>query len=150
MRVSAQVDIKAPKESVWNAVTDIEHAADRIRAIEKVEVLARPQDGLVGWKWRETRTMFGKTATEVMWITAATAPDAYETRAESHGSIYRSRIALEEHGGGTRLTMEFAGEPVSLGARIMWRLTGFMFKGSMRKALQQDLRDIKESVERQG
>lgn len=147
MRAMAQIDIEAPPQAVWSVVRDIENAAETIQAIEKIEVLERPKANLVGLKWRETRTMFGKTATEVMWITGAVETSHYETRAESHGSIYKTRVSLKEHGGGTRLQMEFEGKPITFGAKLMWGLMGFMFKGATRKALQKDLEDIKKKVE---
>jgi carbon monoxide dehydrogenase subunit G len=150
MRVRAEIDIQAPQKAVWEIVTDIGNAAGRITAIEKIEILERPKDKFVGLKWRETRTMFGKTATEVMWITKAKAPESYETRAESHGSIYTSRLSLSPKDGGTHLSMEFIGQPVALSAKIMWGLMGFMFKGATRKALAKDLEDIKKAAESNG
>lgn len=147
MRVTVDTEIAAPRADVWRIVTDIENAATTIKAIESVEILERPQAGIVGLKWRETRTMFGQKATEVMWVTDAVEGAHYATRAESHGSVYKSRIDLEDRNGRTRLAMTFEGEPKSIGARIMWGLTGFLFKGATRKAIAQDLADIKAALE---
>src|SRR5688572_20284670 len=99
MECVASVLIQAPREVVWNRITDIEHAAQTVRAIEKVEILEKPPSGLVGLKWKETRTMFGKTATETMWITDAVAPEYYKTRAESHGAIYLAAFELAPKNG---------------------------------------------------
>ena len=71
MIVEAQVTIDAPEAAVWKVISDIESAADTISGIEQVEVLEKPEDGLLGLQWRETRTLFGKTATEEMRITDA-------------------------------------------------------------------------------
>lgn len=148
MRVTVETEIDAPRADVWRLVTDIENAPATIQAIEKVDVLERPPTGLAGLKWRETRTMFGKTATEVMWVTNAVEGSHYETRAESHGSVYKTRIALHDRNGRTGLAMTFEGEPRSVGATIMWGLTGFLFRGATRKALAKDLADIKAALER--
>lgn len=148
MRVTVETEIGAPLMDVWRVVTDIENAAATIKAIQKIEVLERPQSGVAGLKWRETRTMFGKAATEVMWVTEAVEGSHYLTRAESHGSVYKTRVALEDRRGKTGLVMTFEGEPQSLGAKIMWGLTGFLFKGATRKALAKDLADIKAALER--
>lgn len=148
MRVTVETEIDAPRMEVWRLVTDIENAQATIRAIQKIEVLERPRTGFVGFKWRETRTMFGKAATEVMWVTNAEEGAHYDTRAESHGSVYKTQVALSERNGKTILTMTFEGEPQSVGARIMWGLTGFLFKGATRKALAKDLADIKAALER--
>ncbi|MCF7807807.1 MAG: SRPBCC family protein [Candidatus Marinimicrobia bacterium] len=147
MKVKADVLINASAEAIWQVITDIDQAAERISAIEKVEVLERPVPGLLGLKWRETRTMFGKEATEVMWVTEAEDNVYYQTRAESHGAIYISSMRIETAGDASRLVMEFDGEPQRMGARIMAALTGFIFKGATVKAIQQDLEDIKQFIE---
>lgn len=148
MRVPVEIDIQAPAEAVWRVVADIENAAETLQAIEAIDILEHPAGpSLVGLKWRETRTMFGKQATEVMWVTDAEDASHYETRAESHGSIYQTRIALSAHTGGTRLSMTFVGQPTTRGAKIIWALTGFVVKRAMRKALERDLADIKGAVE---
>lgn len=145
--LKATVSINAPKEKVWEVITNIENAAESISGIEEVEILEKPESGLVGLKWKETRIMFGKTATEVMWITEAVENDYYKTRAESHGSIYTSTISVEEKEGVSILSMEFGAKMVTLGAKIMGTLMMPFFKGATRKALQKDLDDIKARVE---
>lgn len=147
MKVHAQVSIHASNQAVWNTITDIKNAPSRISAIQKVEILEQPPSGLVGLKWRETRTMFGKTATEVMWITKAVENSYYETRAESHGAIYVSRLSVEEHQGNSLLIMDFSGEPQTKGTKLMMALMGWMVVGASRKAVQKDLEDIKKAVE---
>jgi len=147
MKLEVEVPIKAPKEKVWQTITDFDSAADRISGIEKIEILEKPESGLIGFKWRETRTMFGKTATEEMWITDVLENDHYNVRAESHGAIYRSTMSVAGEGNQSVLKMTFDAESVSFGAKVMSFLMGFMFNGATRKALQKDLGDIKASVE---
>jgi carbon monoxide dehydrogenase subunit G len=147
MEVATSVLIQAPRSAVWKRITDIEHAPQAIRGIEKVEILERPASGVVGLKWKETRTMFGKTATETMWITDAVEPEFYRTRAESHGAIYVARLELAERAGGTELTMRFSAESVTTSAKLMSTLMGWMFKGAVRKECGKDLSDIKAAVE---
>lgn len=147
MQVATSVLIQAPRPVVWKQITDIEHAPQTIRRIEKVEILERPASGLVGLKWKETRTMFGKTATEIMWITDAREGEFYRTRAESHGAIYVAALELAERAGATELTMRFSGEAVTASAKLMWILVGWMMKGATRKACTKDLNDIKAAVE---
>lgn len=149
VQMSCSIEIDASPEQVWAVVSNIGNAANTISGIKKIEVLeSATGPSIVGLTWRETREMFGREAVETMWITQATEPEFYETRAESHGSIYISRIELEPAPSGTRLTMRFDGQPVTLAAKVMWRLTGWMAKGAMRKAIDKDLADIKSSVER--
>ena len=147
MQCSASIVISKPRADVWNAVTDIPNAAVMISSILSVEVMEDPGPGLVGFKWKEARRMFGREATEIMWITEAEENDFYRTRAESHGSVYTTRMSLTGEGEQTRLTMAFTGEPQTVGARIMAFVFSGMMKGSMEKEFLKDLADIKAFVE---
>lgn len=148
MELKTNVQINATKEKVWSIISDIENSTDNISAIERIEILTPRTEGLLGLKWKETRTMFGKQATEVMWITDAKENEFYQTRAESHGAIYISRLWLEENTNGTLLSMSFNGEPQTTGAKFMSMVLGWMFKGATVKALKKDLEDIKMVAER--
>ncbi len=148
MQVSVQVSIDGSREAIWKTITDFENCADWISAIEKMEILEKPDSGLVGLKWRETRTMFGKTATEEMWITSAVENESYDVRAESHGTVYESTLGISDGEDGRQvLTMVFGAEPQGMVAKLMSALMGWMFKGATVKALQGDLDDIKAHVE---
>lgn len=149
MHVTSFTNINASATDVWSVVSDIENAEARISGIKGVEILQQASGpSIVGLKWRETREWMGKDAVEVMWITDASEPAYYETRAESHGTIYTSRIELETIPTGTRLTMGFNGQPVTFGAKILWAMTGWMAKKASRKTIDQDLADIKAAVEK--
>ncbi len=147
MATKVEVTINGSKEDVWNMITDIENSPKTITGIEQIEILEKPGDGLVGLKWRETRTLFGRTATEIMWITDAVENEMYRTRAESHGAIYITNLSISEKDGGARLTMEFDGTPQTFSARLMGAITGVFFKKATKNALQQDLVDIKATIE---
>lgn len=147
MKVKVSVVINASKEQVWSVISNIENSVNVVSGIEKVEVHNKPENGLVDFKWTETRTLFGKTATETMWITEAEENKFYKTRAESHGAIYISTVSIEELSDGVELSMGFSSKSVSFGAKLMATLLGFMFVGATKKALQQDLEDIKAAVE---
>ena len=147
MDVKVEKTINASKKKVWKIITDIEKAENNIKGIEKIEILEKPKKGILGLKWRETRTMFGKQTTEVMWITEVKEGDYYKTRAESHGAIYETKVGVKDIGSGTELYYEFSGKPVTLVAKIMLVLTGWMFKSATKKALDKDLEDIKSIAE---
>jgi hypothetical protein len=145
---SQSIEIAAAPESVWAVVTDIQNAGNVISGIKAIEIVeAAPGPTITGLKWKETREWMGRDAVEVMWITDSSSPSFYETRAESHGAIYTSRIELEPTQTGTGLTMKFNAQPDTLGAKVMWLLTGWMAKKSVCKVIDQDLADIKTAVE---
>ena len=147
MKLTIDIEIKAPKEKVWKVITDIENSVNTISGIEKIEILNKPKDTVVGLKWKETRTIFGKSATETMWITEATENDYYKTRAESNGAIYQTILKLSEKENTTFLTMEFSTEAISLKGKIMAFIFGRMLSKSMKKLIEKDLMDIKNIVE---
>lgn len=148
MLVEARVTINGSKAAIWAAMTNIENSAEIIRGIEKIEVLERPATGLVGLKWRETRTLFGKPATAEKWITEAAENEFYKTRAESDGFVFLSTTSIAESRGGMTLTSSHDSKPQSIVARLISIPMGLLFKGVARKALLQDLYDIKAAVER--
>lgn len=145
--LSVSTTINAPKERVWAVISDISNAAERISGIDSVEILEEGTDGLIGLKWKETRQMFGQTATETMWITESVENEYYKTRAESHGAVYTSMLSIKEEGDKSVLTMEFGGEPQGVFTKMIAAITAPLVKGSTKKALQKDLEDIKAAVE---
>lgn len=148
MLVEAQVTINGSRAAIWAAMTDIENAAKIISGIEKIEVLEKPANGLVGLKWRETRMLFGKPAAAEKWITDAAENDFYKTKAESDGFIFLSTTSISESGGGIILSSSHDSQPQSFVAKLMSIPMGLLFKGVAKKALLQDLNDIKAAVER--
>ena len=148
MLVEAQVAIRGSREAVWTAMTEIENAAQIIRGIEGIEIVDTPAGGLIGLRWRETRMLFGKPATAEKWITDAAESEFYSTRSESDGFVFLSTTRIAESGGVVTLTSLHDSQPQGLAARLMSIPMGLLFKGVARKALLQDLDDIKSAVER--
>lgn len=133
-------EIAAPIERVFAVATDLRNAPGRIRAITKMEVLT---DGPVrqGTRFRETRTMFGRPATEEMEITSFDAPRSYTVGCQNHGCRYRTEFGFKKTGNGTEVTMTFTAEPLTLFARIMGTLMKPLAKKMIAECAQ-DLDDI--------
>ncbi len=148
MVVDVQVTISGTRAAVWAAVTDIEHAAELISGGDGIEVVAKPAAGLVGRRWRETRMLFGKPATAEKWITDAVENEFYKTRAESDGFVFISTTTLSEGSGGITVTSAHESNPQGIGATLMAIPMTLFFRGVIKKALVQDLNDIKAAVER--
>ena len=149
MNVEVQVAINGSKAAVWAAITDIENASTFISGIEKIEVLEKPTNGLVGLKWRETRQLFGKSASADKWITDAVENEFYKTRAEDNGFVFLSTMSIAESSGGMTLTSRHESKPQTILSRVMLIPMVLFFKGVAKKALLQDLNDIKSAVEKQ-
>ena len=148
MIVDAQVTINGSRAAIWDVMTDFENASETITGIQKIEILEKPAKGLVGLRWRETRMLFGKPATAEKWITDAAENEFYKTRAESDGFVFLSTTSISESSGGMTLSTSHDSQPQGIVARLLSTPMMFFFKGVARKALLQDLNDIKVAVER--
>ncbi len=146
MTVEAQITINKNKTDVWTAITNISNAADIIRGVEKIEILNEPARGFVGLKWRETRIYFGKPSVIDKWITDAVKNKFYKTRAEMDGFIFLTSMTISESGDNVILTSSHETKSQSFIAKIK-SLPMIFFKGMLKKAILQDLNDIKTAVE---
>ena len=91
--------------------------------------------------------LFGKPATVEKWITDAVESEFYRTRAEDNGFVFLSTMSISEGGGGITLASSHETRPQGILARLM-SIPMFLFKGVAKKALLQDLNDIKSAVEK--
>jgi hypothetical protein len=147
MIVEAQVTINGSRAATWAAITNIENASKTISGIENIEVLEKPANGLVGLKWRETRKLFGKSATVEKWITDAAENQFYKTKAEDGGFVFLTTKSISESSGSITLTESHESRPQGIVAKLQSIPMGLLFKGVVKKALLQDLNDIKAAVE---
>ena len=148
MIVEAQVTINASRAAIWAAITNIENATETISGIEHIEVIEKPANGLVGLRWRETRMLFGKPATVEKWITDAVENEFYKTKAEDNGFVFLTTMSISESNGGITLTSSHETKPQGIVAKLK-ATPMLLFKGVAKKALLQDLNDIKSAVERE-
>jgi len=148
MLVQAKLNVNGSRAAVWGAVTDIEHASNIISGIEKIEILEKPVNGLVGLRWRETRILFGEPATVEKWVTDSIEHESYTTRAEQQGFVFLTTTRLAEEGEGVTVTSSHDSQPQTFAAKLQAIPMGLFFKGAIRKAIMQDLTDIKTAVER--
>jgi hypothetical protein len=144
--IATSAHFSAPPERVWSVLSDFEHAAGRIEAIRKIEILTPGPVGK-GTRFRETRMMFKKEATEEMEITEWVPPRRYVLECESCGCHYRSAVSCTPEENGTRVEMSMEAKPLSFAAKILGALMGWMMAGACRKAFEKDLSDLKRHVE---
>ena len=141
-------EVAAPAETVWGILTDLDRAEETISAITEIERLDAGTGFGVGTRWRETRIMFGRTATEEMEVTQLEPGKSYVLEAESHGARYRSEMTVEPiEDAACRLTMSFGAEAQGTISKILAATIGRLFERSTRKALQKDLADIAAAAE---
>lgn len=147
MELSLREEFKAPPAKVFAALTDVANAEKWMPNVVKIEMLTEGEYG-VGTKWRETRTMFGKEASEVFEVTAFTPGKRIEMYVDgSQGSSkrgeYRFIYDFEERDG--RTVMNLRGTISGMGC--MGVLFGWLFKGMFRKAVRKDHEALRQYVE---
>jgi hypothetical protein len=92
--------------------------------------------------------LFGNPATAERWITDAAENAFYKTRAEENGFVFLSTMSISESSNGSMtLTSSDDSQAQGIVARFMSIPMGLFFKGAAKKALRQDLNDIKSAVE---
>lgn len=147
-QVTVERLIAAPADRVWEALTDIEGCPQVISGIEHVEMLSEGPFG-TGTRWRETRRIFGKEATEEMWVTASEPPKRFVVESESRGVHYTSDFTLNpEQGDATvvRLTLDSETEKKSLSG-TMGEFLGGLSSKALAKTLSENLDDVAAAVE---
>jgi|ERR687892_544171 hypothetical protein len=146
MQCSVERLIRAPREIVFAVAIDILRWPEVIASIERIELLTPGPVG-VGSRFRETRRMFGREATEEMTVSELAPPERFVLTAESHGTRYRAEHVFARAPDATRLTLVFSGEPVSFSARLLSPL-GRLMSAHLKKQLEADLDDLKRAAER--
>lgn len=147
MTVEAQVTINGTLKSVWAVMADIEKAAEILSGIEKIEIVERPANGIRGLKWRETRMLFGKPATMEKVIIAGAENEFFSTESRDGGFIFHTTNLMREGDEGVLLKSRHVTTPQGF-IPTLKSLPMVFFKGVIRKAILQDLNDIKNQVER--
>lgn len=145
--------IAATPEQVWAVLSDVPHAAETLRGVTRVQLLT---DGpyAVGTRWRETRTMFGATSTQEMWVAENDPWRRSVIRAQSGDTSYETEFRLRSVGAeaspaGTELTVRFsatAHAPSGLQQAALKVFGGLALRATT-KALEQDLADIAAAAE---
>ena len=146
--VTTRRTIQAPAERVWELATDIAGAERTMSGIDRVEMLSEGAFG-PGTRWRETRTMFGRPATEEMWVTAVDEGRSYTVEAESHGAHYVSTFTFTAVSPDrTEVVLGFDARPLSTVTKVLAKVNAPLASRSVTKALQKDLDDLAAAAER--
>jgi len=140
--------IHASPEKVWSVISDIPGSPATLSGVDSVQMLS---DGpyAEGTRWKETRTMMGRSETVEMWVAQADPPRSTTVKALQGGADYTSRFSLAERDGGTDLTLTFGADVVkpTLVSKITMALFGKIGMSMTRKALSKDLAEIAAKAE---
>lgn len=146
-RYTTTVRVSAPQAAVFNVFSDLDRAADRVTGIVRVEKLTDGATGK-GTRFRETRVVFKKEATEEFEITDFEPPRRYVVGAESCGCAYKTTFHFVPNGNVTDVDVEVIAEPVTFMAKLVSPLTNLLFSRMMAKCMAKDLDELKQVAER--
>ncbi|WP_458115555.1 SRPBCC family protein [Arthrobacter sp. D2-10] len=140
--------INASPERVWSVISDIPGSAATLSGVQSVQMLSDGPYGK-GTRWKETRTMMGRSETVEMWVEQADPPRSTTVKALQNGADYTTHFTLAERNGGTDLTLTFGAQVVepTMAGRIMLALFGKIGMKMTRKALAKDLAEIAAKAE---
>lgn len=140
MKFEFEVDVAAPPARTFEVFTDVPRAAERVSAIRKVEMLTPSPVG-VGTRWKETRLMFGREATETMWVSAYEPPRRAVMESDSCGARMTATFTFEPTATGTKVRLRMATKAVTWLAWFCAPL-GVLFAGAARKMMKKDFDDL--------
>ena len=143
---SMSTSVQAPVETVFQLAADFPNAADRVKGIKRVEMLTPGPVG-VGTRFRETREIMRREATEDMKVTQFDKPKSYTLSCHSCGCLFESTFRFEPEAGGTKVTFDCNTQALTWSAKLMSPL-GWLMQGTMKKCIEQDMADIKAAAER--
>jgi hypothetical protein len=140
VKFDLEVDVAAPPARAFDVFTDVPGAPGRVSGIRKVEMLTPPPVG-VGTRWKETRLMFGREATETMWVAAFEPPKKAVMEADSCGARMTVTFTFEPVATGTKVRVHLATKAVTWLAWFFAPL-GCLFAGAARKMMKKDMEEL--------
>jgi uncharacterized protein YndB with AHSA1/START domain len=144
--VTVATTVAAPVERVFEAFTDLEHSAERVSNIQKIEMLTAGGFEL-GARWRETREVLGQSDSAEMTVTAFERNRTYTITHNKAGTRIDTVFTFEPFENGTKVRIEFALESHGLPPGLLAPL-GWAIAGTVRDVISRDLEDLKQSMEK--
>ena len=144
-QVRVSNEIAASVEHVFGMFTDIEHAAEHVAGIKKIDVMSTGPFHL-GFRWCETREVLGRLDDAEMEITSFEQNRAYTVTHHKGGVRIDTVFTFEPVPAGTKVSIEFElnsqGLPPGLLSPLEWAIGD-----KVRHVLSDDLDDLKQSIE---
>ena len=137
--------INAPIETVFSAISDVDHFAEVRPQVVKIEFLSDIHSG-VGTRFRETRRMKDKDSINDLEITEFERDRRIRFVTTNHDITWDSVYIVKPQVGPTVLTLTMDATSGKLIPRIMM----FLISGVLQTALEGDMDTIKDFCERQG
>jgi uncharacterized protein YndB with AHSA1/START domain len=143
--VTVATEVAAPVERVFDVFTDVEHGAERVSNVKKIEMLTVGGVRL-GSRWLETREVFGHRDSAEMEVTAFERNRTYTITHQKAGARIDAVFTFEPVADRTRVRIEFIleshGVPPGALAPVRWAIAS-----KVRDVIGHDLDDLKAFIE---
>lgn len=145
MKLTLDQSIAAPRDVVFATFREAPRWPQIVSGINAVGGVSGPLEQ--GDTFTETRTMFGREATETFEVTDLVADEVLTLTSDSCGVRFVSRHTFEDAGEGrTKVTLSMATQPLTIVGRLMAPL-GVLMAGSMKKLIARDMADFAAECE---
>ncbi|HWJ83344.1 MAG TPA: hypothetical protein VNS55_13990 [Nocardioides sp.] len=144
--------IPAGRQTVWDVITDVEHADQVFRSVHDSTLVSDGPFG-VGTTWREKRSIFGHRGEEELHVVECEPPGALTIETRLRNDVVRTVYRLTSFGEGdhsTRLAMTTSVQMQDRSAveRLAWKFFGGFSYEHTHRMLEHDLEDITAEVAR--
>ena len=142
-KISVKQEFKGPIEKTWSTLIDLDRYPSRVKSYEAIEWLTS-EKSVVGAKWKQTRTVYGKSHTQTIEVVECLEPTSFVLTATEAGATYLTRYSLGESKDAktTAVAASFEVRPNNLLSKVFVRLFGKKLLGSTGETLQSDLSDL--------
>lgn len=135
-------EIEAPLEFVFQTVSDVRNFRKAVPHITKIEFVTDQQVG-VGTRFRETRVMNGSEQTVELEVAEFAKNDRVRMISDAGGTVWDTLFTISQQSDYVMLEMRMDIKPHTWFAR----LTTFLIRGMVAKAVEADLDSVKSYCE---
>ena len=139
--------IAAPVDKVFSVFSDIDHAAENISGVKRIERLTKGAVG-VGTCFKQTRVVLNREATETLEFVTFFHGKSYTVKASFCGEEFVAQVDFERYKVGTTVVVKCQARSLSIMGTIASPLGAVLLK-PIRKVFEQDLIDLKAICELQ-
>jgi carbon monoxide dehydrogenase subunit G len=141
-RIRLNVIVNAPKEQVFNVLTDLKGLPELQPSITSLE-LTTSGPIRIGTAWNLTRKLLEKETTTSLYVSDMQAPERLVIEGEGSGITYKTCYELIDSEHGTIIDMDLEGKSETFVASLMDKMTC----STLRDCLEDDLLRIKQAAE---
>jgi len=127
--------------AAWDLLTEVARYPERVGSYERVEFQGSQREG-PGTRWRQTRTVFGRSHSQEIEVVACGAPRTFAHQAREAGALYETRYELAVVDGATRVVMTFSVRATNPIAGLFVKTIGRRMLRGTGEAMAKDLADL--------